>query len=257
MQRLDQLLVSKGLVDSRTQSQKMIAAGQVEVRIGSDWKVLTKASTKIDVDSELRVTQGEEQKYVSRAGLKLEGALAHISNHFSSPDFTEITALDIGQSTGGFTDCLVQHKVDKVVGIDVGHGQLSSKLKKHDNIVSLEGINARHLPVEKLLTETPDSLGFPLVVMDVSFISQALILPELVKVLATPGLVISLVKPQFEVGPDGLGKGGIVKDAKLYGVVKDKLLGMAENLGLNCMDYIESPIKGGDGNREFFMILGR
>ncbi len=249
-QRLDSLLVQKNLATSRTQAQKMIAAGQVEAFSSGQWITPTKPSQKFDEAIELKVTPGEEQKYVSRAGLKLEGALQTVQI-----DVTNSTVLDIGQSTGGFTDCLLKQGAGLVVGIDVGHDQLSPTLKQDERVVCLEGINARDLPTDQLLSHSPR--GFDLVVMDVSFISQTLILPGIPSLLRPGGRLVSLVKPQFEVGRDGIGKGGLVRDAALYPQVRHKICEQVSSLGLRVENYLDSVIEGGDGNREFFLVAGK
>lgn len=250
LHRLDSLLVLKNLAASRTQAQKMIAAGQVEIHNTGQWITAIKPSQKFAENTELKVTPGDEQKYVSRAGLKLEGALKA-----SQLDITGYTALDIGQSTGGFTDCLLAHGARQVVGIDVGHDQLAPRLKQDERVVCLEGINARALPLGQLLSYSPE--GFDLVVMDVSFISQNLILPGIPPLLRPAGKLISLVKPQFEVGREGVGKGGLVRDPTWYPVVQQTISEQVVSLGLRIENYFASVIEGGDGNREFFLIAGK
>ncbi|WP_086929451.1 TlyA family RNA methyltransferase [Agarilytica rhodophyticola] len=245
--RLDQLVVQKGLADSRTQSQKLISDGLVSVNIAGQWQCLTKASTKVDETCELRVAQSAEQTFVSRAGLKLNGALQK-----TGVRPLDKTALDVGQSTGGFSDCLLQAGAKKVIGVDVGHNQLSSKLKGDTRVISLEGVNARRLSAD-IFEPYLSPVVFDLVVMDVSFISQTLILPRLVPLIAPEGNLISLIKPQFEVGPSGIGKNGIVRNTALYKQVESNLRAKAEELGLSVIKYFESAIQGGDGNREFFM----
>lgn len=249
--RLDQLLVQKGLASSRTQSQKLINDGCVSVNIAGHWQRLTKVSVKIDENSDLCVEKSDEHAFVSRAGLKLNGAIQETGY---CP--TGKIVLDIGQSTGGFTDCILRAGAKTVIGVDVGHNQLSSILKEDERVVSLEGVNARHITAD-IFKSYLNVVAFDLIVMDVSFISQTHILPKLVPLMADNGNLISLVKPQFEVGPSGIGKKGIVKDMGLYGHVKDKLYASAESLGLSVHKYFESSIQGGDGNREFFMWATR
>ena len=246
--RLDQLLIHKSLARSRTQAQKLIAAGQVSVAVAGQWQVVTKVSGNYDESTRVQVEVGEEQRYVSRAGLKLEGALQALA-----VDVSGLTCLDVGQSTGGVTDCLLQHNASKVVGVDVGHTQLAASLRGDPRVICLEGINARELPIEEIFDYNAGRL-FPLAVMDVSFISQTLILPGLAHCLVPRGKLISLVKPQFEVGPQGLAKGGIVKDESLFGEVQTSVEQAAEQAGFKVLDFIASPIDGGDGNREFFMF---
>jgi len=245
--RLDQLLVSQGLANSRTLSQKLIAAGLVEGRIAGKWQLLSKPSLQLNDDAQLRVHDSAELRYVSRAGLKLEGALAHFNI-----DVRGLRALDVGQSTGGFSDCLVQHGVEEVVGIDVGHGQLAVSLLNHSKIRSFEGVNARSLS-PSLFNEADLAPHFDLVVMDVSFISQTLILPQLAALMHPAAHLLSLVKPQFEVGKSGLGKGGIVRNRESYALVEKKIREHAAHAGFDVLGYGESAISGGDGNREFFL----
>ncbi len=245
--RLDALLVKKGYVPSRTLAQKLISSGLVQVKMAGQWLACTKPSKKFYSNVELLVEKSEEQKYVSRAGLKLEGAL-----ETAQIDVSAITVLDVGQSTGGFTDCLLQKGAKRVIGIDVGRNQLSEKLKSNVKVTCIEQMNARELSFEQLKQYT--DVKFPLIVMDVSFISQTLILPRLVGCLAENGLIVSLVKPQFEVGPNGIGKGGLVKSHALYKGIQQSITKCATIQGLTVVQYFESKITGGDGNREFFMI---
>jgi len=181
--------------------------------------------------------------------LKLEGALDHLK--FSVQD---LEALDVGISTGGFTDCLLQRGVQHVVGVDVGHEQLHPSLKTNSRLVSIEGVNARELDRHPdVLRNKPES-DWDLIVVDVSFISLTLILPALKAVLRSGGHILALVKPQFEVGPEGLGKGGLVKDQSLYAQVEEKIRQKCLELDLTVRDYLQSPIEGKDGNREFFVF---
>lgn len=246
MERLDKQLVEQGLAASRTQAQRLIETGRVEINRAGRWRVEKKASTKLSPEVELRLLPGSQDRYVSRGGLKLQGALEKAG---IPPD--RLTVLDVGQSTGGFTDCLLQAGARKVVGVDVGRDQLVPALREDPRVVFYEGINARQLPQEELLWQSPG--GFDLVVMDVSFISQTLILPGLPALLRPGGHLLSLVKPQFEVGREGIGKGGIVRDAGLYRDVEARIRSACESLGLVVEDYFASPITGGDGNREFFI----
>jgi len=188
---------------------------------------------------------------VSRGALKLEGALRHTQLNING-----FHVLDIGQSTGGFSDCAVQHGAKKVVGIEVGHDQLDPRLRNHQKIVCLEGINARHLSIEDLQGHFPEN-GFDLAVMDVSFISQTKILPQLSSLLTTHGHLITLVKPQFEVGKEFIGKGGIVKNKPRVDKLEQDMKAFVRALGFNVRCYIESPIKGGDGNQEFLLWATR
>lgn len=248
MVRADLLLVEKGLSKSRTHAQKAIAAGRVEYKQAGQWLTLSKPSLKLAEDTDVRVADDEADRYVSRGGLKLEAAI----KQFTIPVEDKI-CLDVGQSTGGFTDCLLQHQAKRVVGVDVGKDQLDVSLRSDDRVICYEGINARELPADKLLAHT-QGIGFDIAVMDVSFISQSKILPSLAPLIKQGGYLISLVKPQFEVGKEGIGKGGIVKDAALYQQVEHRIKQQVVSLGLITQAYIDSPIKGGDGNREFLLV---
>lgn len=248
MQRLDLLLVEQGFAQSRTHAQRLIKNGQVELLEKKGWVTVTKPGLKLPDNSELRVEHALIDSFVSRGALKLLGALEQIEL-----DLNGKIAIDIGQSTGGFTDCLLQNGVSKVVGIEVGHDQLAEKLRNDPRVLCYEGMNARNLPADELLLQTSGK-GFDLAVMDVSFISQTKILPSLIPLIANGGWLISLVKPQFEVGKSGIGSGGIVRDASLYPQVKALVSECCETLGMQLISYTESPIKGGDGNREFLLI---
>lgn len=247
MQRIDQLLVSRGKVSSRSRAQRLIAEGRVQVQMSGGWETPKKAGQKYSEVVEIKVELDAADRYVSRGGMKLAGALA-----VSSLDITDHEVIDVGQSTGGFTDCALQSGAAKVVGIEVGHDQLVDSLRGDSRVICLEGMNARELS-QSLLEYTREGEGFDLAVMDVSFISQTKILPSLAPLLKPGGQLLSLVKPQFEVGPSGLGKGGIVQDEALYPEVESKITGLCEQLGLKVQGYFESSIQGGDGNREFFV----
>lgn len=247
MQRADKLLVELGLVPSRALAQKLIDEGKVTYLSDSGRKPIPKVSFKLSEANKPEITDSDLTRYVSRGGLKLEGALKHAQ---INPEGQ--VALDVGQSTGGFTDCLIQHGVRKVIGVEVGHDQLNQGLRDRKEIVCLEGINARQLPKDDLLAYSP--AGFDMIVMDVSFISQTLILPELAPLLSKNGKLVSLVKPQFEVGQSGLGKGGIVRDKEQYKVAETRIRGCCKNNKLKVEFFFDSPIKGGDGNKEFFIV---
>lgn len=243
--RADALLVQRGLAASRTQAQRLIGEGRVLV----DGKAIAKPSLELPADAVLTVVEDESDRYVSRGGLKLAGTLAH-----TGLAVTGRICLDIGQSTGGFTDCLLQAGAAQVVGVDVGHGQLHGKLKNDGRVSALEGINCRALSAADLGDAMPTG-GFGLIVGDVSFISMTLVLPQLPALLAADGDLLLLVKPQFEVGPHHIGKGGIVRDPSLYREVEGRFLDLARQLGLTAKAWLDSPITGGDGNREFFIWL--
>lgn len=239
--RADALLVARGLAPSRTAAQRLIDAGRVSWSGGP----IAKPAQELPADADLRVAADEEDRYVSRGGRKLAGALAHTGVPVAGR-----VCLDVGQSTGGFTDCLLQAGAARVIGVDVGHDQLAARLRHDPRVVCLEGINARTLASAAL----PEP-RFELIVGDLSFISLTLVLPQLPALLAPGGDMLLLVKPQFEVGPDHVGKGGIVRDANLYPEVAAKLRQAAAACGLKVRDYFDSPIAGGDGNREFFICL--
>ncbi|VVD70056.1 MULTISPECIES: TlyA family RNA methyltransferase [Pandoraea] len=265
--RADQALVSRGLAASRTAAQRLIDAGRVYYA-GTD-TALKKASQIVADDEGIEVRAAAdgrpgEDRYVSRGGLKLAGALARTGLGVAGR-----VALDVGLSTGGFADCLLQGGAAQVLGVDVGHGQLHQRLAGEARLVSLEGVNARHLSREMLderlaalasaAGETPPAIarvpasGFDLIVGDVSFISLTLVLPALVPLLAANGDLLMLVKPQFEVGREHIGRGGLVRDAAQYAQVETRIRAACEGLGLTVAAWLDSPIAGGDGNREFFV----
>ncbi|WP_295802271.1 TlyA family RNA methyltransferase [uncultured Microbulbifer sp.] len=246
MTRLDLLLVERQLANSRTHARKLIDAGRVLLSDGHRWRPALKASQSLDEETRIRVEPLPEDRFVSRAGLKLAGILDHTG---LSPAGWH--ALDVGCSTGGFSDCLLQRGAELVVGVDVGRDQLAEKLRNDPRMHLFETLNARHLTAEQIAPF--GDAGFDAVVMDVSFISQTLILPQLPPLLKPGGHLLSLVKPQFEVGPEGIGKGGLVKDTGLYAGVEENIRTLCERLGLRVNAYIDSPIKGGDGNREFLL----
>ncbi|OLO03727.1 TlyA family RNA methyltransferase [Salinicola socius] len=244
MKRLDQLVTVH--VRSRTRAQRLIRQGHVSIDAGGGWRVVTKPGEKLPETTELRIAEAPEERYVSRAGLKLEALLETMGRRLDG-----FTVLDIGQSTGGFSDCALRYGAKRIVGIEVGHDQLDVSLRDDDRVTCLEGVNARQLPSTRLETLAPE--GFDAVVMDVSFISQTLILPEIARVLRAGGELYSLVKPQFEVGPGKVDSRGIVRDAGLYRGVADTLHQACDSLGLDIDHWQESPIQGGDGNHEFLL----
>lgn len=241
--RADTRLVEAGLVSSRTAAQRAISEGRV-FWLG---RLVVKASQEVPADASLEVTGGDD--YVSRGGTKLRGALDHCGFDVSGK-----ICLDVGQSTGGFTDCLLQAGALLVVGVDVGHDQLHSKLRNDKRVVFFEGLNARHMTRDSLGHHCPQK-GFDFVVADASFISLTLLLPALRDLVAKHGRLLLLVKPQFEVGRSGLGKGGLVRDPVLYLSVRTQMIAEAERLGFAVQDYFDSSITGSDGNREFFICL--
>lgn len=238
--RLDKLLVERG-ISSRERAQALILAGKVLV----NGQKVEKAGASVESDAEIRML-GEDLKYVSRGGLKLEKALEHWQI-----DVTGKTCLDVGASTGGFTDCLLQHGAMRVIAVDTGYGQLDFRLRRDVRVRLLEKMNARYLTREDVGEE------IDLVVMDVSFISATLVLPAVVAA-AFPeskdgkGLVV-LVKPQFEVGREFVGKGGIVNDEAAQLGAVEKVKQAVVDLGFGKTDVIDSPILGAEGNREFLL----
>ncbi|MGN8078730.1 TlyA family RNA methyltransferase [Variovorax sp. 22077] len=249
--RADQLLVERGLAASRSQAVRLIAGGLRwrDAGSGDAWRNVVKNKDDVPESAELELVDAAEARYVSRGGLKLEGALAA-----SGIDPAGWLCLDVGQSTGGFTDCLLQRGAARVVGVDVGHGQLHARLREDERVVAIEGINARALSADDLGEEgDEDGPRFDLIVGDLSFISLTLVLPAVVGFMADEGRLLMLVKPQFELQPGQIGKGGIVRDDALYAVVEKRLRDACEALGLRVLQWFDSPIAGGDGNREFFI----
>jgi len=260
--RADQLLVERGMAASRSQAVRLISGGMRWRDAGTDmpWREVIKNRDDLPESAELELTDASESRYVSRGGLKLEGALK-----VTGLDVTGLMCLDVGQSTGGFTDCLLQHGAAHVVGVDVGHGQLHARLRDDARVSAIESINARTLAAEHLLAATAtdtevegvfDAMSepvFDLVVADLSFISLTLVLPALVPFLAPDGRMLMLVKPQFELQPGQVGKGGIVRDPALYAVVEQRLRDTCAALDLRVVQWLDSPIPGGDGNHEFFI----
>jgi len=237
--RADALLVQRGLAPSRTAAQRLIESG----RVSCDGATVQKPAQLFPGDAQLVVAPAPDLDYVSRGGIKLAGALLHAGVDVRGRD-----CLDIGQSTGGFTDCLLKHGAARVVGIDVGHGQLHPAIAADPRVESHEGINARALEKSALAGRR-----FDFITADVSFISLALILPQLPPLLTQLGDLLLLVKPQFEVGPENVGKGGIVTDAALYPHVRDRLTACCAAHHLSVVAWFDSPITGADGNREFFL----
>jgi 23S rRNA (cytidine1920-2'-O)/16S rRNA (cytidine1409-2'-O)-methyltransferase len=245
--RADQLLVFKGLAPTRSAAQRLIAAGSAEWSAAQGWLPIAKAGLDLPEPTELRVTDNAELRYVSRGGLKLEGALKH-----TGLDVRGLEVLDIGQSTGGFSDCLLKAGASRVVGFDVGHGQLHASLAGEARLVSLEGLHVRELTGSALGAHAP-AQGFELIVGDLSFISMLGALPQLAPWLKPGGHVLLLIKPQFELGPQHVGRGGLVKDVAQYALLAQRARDAASALGWRVLDYFESAIAGGDGNQEFFL----
>jgi 23S rRNA (cytidine1920-2'-O)/16S rRNA (cytidine1409-2'-O)-methyltransferase len=243
-ERIDKLLVERGLAPSRTRAQALVMAGVVLV----NEQRVDKASETFAPDAPIRVRGADDPaaRYVGRGGLKLEAALSAFRL-----DVAGLVCLDVGASTGGFTDCLLQHGARRVVAVDVGHNQIDYRLRTDPRVEVREGVNARHLQP----TEFADR--FELIVMDVAFISATKILPALVPLLGERGRIVVLIKPQFEVGRDRLGKGGIVTDPAEHARVVAEVNRAAADLGLRVGGVIDSPIRGADGNREFLALYTR
>lgn len=261
--RADQLLVARQLASTRAQAQRMIAAG-VQWQQAGVWKTVAKNGEDIALDAPVQLLDAARDRYVSRGGLKLEGALRDAGLVVRG-----WTCMDVGQSTGGFTDCLLQQDAAWVLGVDVGQGQLHPSLRDDERVLGLEKLNARSLTAPELIahvqasTDCPEPFvaavegGFDLIVGDLSFISQTLVVPALVPLLKTNGALLMLVKPQFELQPGQVGKGGIVRDAALYATVQARIRECFAGLGLQVQHWLDSPIQGGDGNREFFVHATR
>jgi len=240
-ERIDKLVVERGLAQSREKARALIMAGQVVVGDHA----AEKAGQMVSVDAEVRL-KGEPLPFVSRGGLKLQKALDEFCI-----DVTGLNALDVGASTGGFTDCLLQRGAIKVFAVDVGYGQLAWKLREDPRVVNLEKTNIRFLEPETL-SAVPD-----LAVIDASFISLEKILPAVIRLIQENGFIVALVKPQFEVGKGEVGKGGVVRDHEKHHRVLDTVAVLAENLGLSVRGVTESPITGPKGNREFLMVMDK
>ena len=237
--RIDKFLVDHGFFSSRERAQRSILAGQVLVQE----HVIDKPGTLVKSNAVVRVVA--EEKYVGRGGYKLEAALDHFRINT-----TDLVCLDVGASTGGFTDCLLQRGAKKVMAIDVGHNQLAWKIRSDVRVEVREGLNARTLSPEMIGTRVQ------LAVVDVSFISLTLVLPPIFACVETGGVVIALIKPQFELEPNQVGKGGIVREAQLHQRSVSKIqLFVIEQLQREWLGVIESPITGAKGNREFLACL--
>lgn len=241
--RLDALLVHKGLVESREKARALILAGQVDV----GGHGAQKAGTMVDVHADVRVI-GPEHPWVSRGGLKL----VHALDAFGL-DVTHQLALDVGASTGGFTDVLLTRGARHVIALDVGHAQLHWKIRSDSRVTVIEGANARYLTRADL----PDlGEGVGIVTIDVSFISLGLIFPVLPPLLAPGARIVALVKPQFEAGRRDVGKKGVVSDPAVHERVVAEVTAMAAEVGLDRLALTDSPITGAQGNKEFLMLLG-
>ncbi|HMS27001.1 MAG TPA: TlyA family RNA methyltransferase [Burkholderiaceae bacterium] len=263
--RADQLLVHRGLASTRAQAQRLISSGVRWLTQTTDeakWKKVVKNGDIIPDDAKVELLNDAEARYVSRGGLKLEGALQQLGLSVQGA-----TCLDVGQSTGGFTDCLLQHDAAYVVGVDVGFGQLHDKIRTDPRVLCVEHTNAREvgliatniIALQAINTpsegqfSTENQVEFDLIVGDLSFISQTLVLPAIAPLLKPLGQMVMLVKPQFELNFGQVGKGGIVKDETLYAQVEKRVRDAYQAQGLSVQAWLKSPIDGGDGNREFFI----
>ena len=237
--RLDVLLVEKGICESRERAKALIMAGQVYV----DGQKCDKAGENID-ETKMPEIRGETLKYVSRGGLKLEKALLEFPI-----DLVDKVCMDIGASTGGFTDCMLQNGAKKVFAIDVGYGQFSWKLRNDNRVVNMERTNIRYV--------TPENIGetIDFASIDVSFISLRLVLPVLFELLKDNGEAVALIKPQFEAGREQVGKKGVVRDIKVHYAVIENVLGFAKDIGFTVLGLSYSPIKGPEGNIEYLAYL--
>lgn len=243
-ERIDKLLVERGLAESRSKAQAMIMAGVVLVHE----QRVAKPSELFPVQAQIRIKAADDamSRYVSRGGLKLETALREFAI-----DVRGLLCLDVGASTGGFTDCLLQHGARRVVAVDVGHNQIDWHLRDDRRVEVREGVNARYL-------EPADfAARFDLAVMDVAFISATKVMPAIVPLLNDRGRLIVLIKPQFEVGKGEVGKGGIVRDPEKHARVVETVNEAARDLGLDVRRVIESPICGAEGNVEFLALYQR
>ncbi len=236
--RLDQLLVARGLFNSREQAQRAVMAG--EIKIGT--RIAVKPSQLLAADAAIAVRP--TRKYVGRGALKLEKALDHFKIDMQSK-----VALDIGASTGGFTDCLLQRGTEKVYAVDVGHGQLDWKIRSDPRVIVLEKLNARFLSRAHI----PELVD--LCVIDVSFISLTLILPNAFELITPSGVILALIKPQFELERADIGRGGIVRDPELHQKAQDKIVQFVTRLGHTPTEIVPSAITGADGNQEFFACM--
>ena len=236
--RIDQTLVERGFFASRERAQRAIMAG--EVRVGD--RVFAKAAELIEIDAPISVVQPPQ--FASRGALKLGGAL-----DFFGVEVKGKTALDIGSSTGGFTDCLLQRGAAKLFAVDVGHGQLAWKLRNDPRVTVMEKVNARFLSREDI-SEVAD-----LCVIDVSFISLTLILPRAFELIAPEGMILALIKPQFELQRKDVGRGGIVREPALHEKAQQKIVKFVEEANYHVVGLVPSTITGTDGNQEFFICI--
>ena len=237
--RLDCLLVERGLAENQQRAQALILTG--EVLVGE--RPLDKAGTPVPVDAEIRI-RGEENPYVSRGGLKLRGALETFGI-----SVRDLVALDVGASTGGFTDCLLQAGAAKVYAVDVGYGQLSWRLREDKRVVNIERTNIRHYDGSDITD------GIDIAFIDASFISLRLVIPPVLRLIQAGARLVVLVKPQFEVGKGEVGPRGVVRDPALHERILEEMEMFCRGLGLEILGRCDSPLTGPAGNREFFLCL--
>ncbi len=238
-ERIDKLLIEKGIIQSRERARALIMAGKVLV----ENRVVDKPGTRVDIDARLEL-RGEDHPYVSRGGIKLEVALQAFRI-----DPAGMVVMDVGASTGGFTDCILQKGARKVYAVDVGYGELAWKLRSDPRVVNLERRNIRYLKKE----EVPEEMD--LILVDTSFISIEKFLPRLHDFLKKEGTIVGLIKPQFEVGKGEVGKGGVVRNPDLHRRVIDRISQFCQGKGFSVLGVVESPILGPKGNKEFFICL--
>jgi len=245
--RLDQALKTWGLAPSRAKAKELITTGSVECLVNGHWQVVSSANHLVENRDDVRLLNDLLLKYVSRSGLKLEGALRYLSL-----DITGLEVLDLGQSTGGFSDCLLQKGAKRVVGVDVGHDQLHKKLLSDPRLVSLEKLNAKHLGQDERARREL-SQGIDLCVADLSFISLEKVMPHVSPFLRPNAKLLLLVKPQFELQREQLNKRGVVADPSQYAVVEKKIHALLSGMGFSVSAYFPCEIVGQDGNQEFFV----
>ena len=238
-ERIDRVLMERGIIQSRERAKALIMAGRVKV----GGRTVDKPGTRVELEAQIEI-RGEDQAYVSRGGMKLEGALKAFG-----VDPKEMVVMDVGASTGGFTDCVLQRGARKVYAVDVGYGQLAWKLQRDPRVVNLERRNIRYLKREEVQEE------MDLILIDTSFISIEKFLPHLLEFLREGGTLLGLIKPQFEVGKGEVGKGGVVRNSVLHQKVIERISLFCQALGLSVLGVVESPLFGPKGNKEFFIYL--
>jgi 23S rRNA (cytidine1920-2'-O)/16S rRNA (cytidine1409-2'-O)-methyltransferase len=238
-ERLDKILVERGIVQSRERARALILAGKIAV----EGRTLDKPGTQIEREAQVQL-RGGDQPYVSRGGIKLEGALSTFEI-----DPKGMVVMDVGASTGGFTDCVLQREAKKVYAVDVGYGQLAWKLRKDPRVVNLERRNIRYLKTEEIEEK------IDLILIDTSFISIEKFLSHLLHFLKKGGMIVGLIKPQFEVGKGEVGKGGVVREEALHQKVIERISKFGQSLGLSVLGVVDSPLLGPKGNKEFFIFF--